>query len=256
MKNGRQITVGAVVAVLLLAAPWAQGDLAISFNRADTRVFMAPTDLAGAPGVRVDNWNNYSAGSTTLTGSNLVYNTGATVGGDFEVVTSGPAGSTADNLSINDRRMYTSGHLIMADLATLTVTFNNIPFDEYDLYFYVTGQTQAGKVRGGSIQLTDGPIYYFQGSGAASDDGTGYVEMTTTSIPASPVLGDIAFGNFISYKGLTSSSATVTTTAYLWSDYARAQVYGYQIVQVPEPGTIGLAVAGLLLALGVRRARR
>jgi hypothetical protein len=132
------------------------------------------------------------------------------------------------------------------------VTFNNVPFAEYDLYFYVMGQ--AASFRGGSIELEGGPIYYFRGGTAPNDDGTGYVELTTTTIGEPPVKQEVNEGNFISFRGLTSSNATVTTTAHLWGDNARAQVYGFQVVQVPEPAVSGMmALAGVLLWARRRR---
>lgn len=226
------------------ARGWAQRIISINVDESNGRVVMT-NDVAGAPGVRVGHWNNYRAGNRTLpadvefpVAGALVDSNGDEVSG-FEVVVSGPQGWTSDDLSINDRRLYRGSHNINANSpttqASMTVTFNNIPFRLYDLYVYAQGQTVSGdNFRGGSVQLGAGPIYYTQGASSPADDGTGYVIMTTTSIPDPPVESDIAFGNYIAFEDLTGDSQVLTLISYLWTDYARLQLYGFQVVEVPS----------------------
>ncbi len=253
-----------VLAIIAMAVFAQASIISVNVNEASSRVPMASTDLAGAPGVRVANWNNFNAGTRTLptsvtspTSGAFVYDDGSVVGGSFQITTAGPGGYANTNTLINDSRMY-SGYFDLREPSPLTITMTDIPYAQYNLYIYAQGQNATGaNFRGGSVELTGGQIYYFQGSASPANDGTGYVEMTTTSIPAVPAKTDIAFGNFISYEGLTATSATVTVRTYKWTgDIDRTQVYGIQIEQIPEPATLGLAVmTGFALLWRRRRAR-
>ena len=227
----------------------------ISINKDEQsgRVPMSPDDLAGAPGVRVSNWNNYQSATATLNGTDLVYDDGTTVGGTFQVTTDGHphwAGPTDD---INDPLMYTGAHALMSDVSqggTLSITFTDVPFPLYDIYVYAMGQ--SANIRGGAITLVGGETFYTTGSSTPADDGSGYIAMTTTSF-TDP--GDIETGNYIAYKGL-SGDQEIEATCYLWGDHPRFQVYGYQIVEVPEPQTLALfALAGAVACRRRRRAR-
>jgi hypothetical protein len=256
-----------VVACLLGFASTSQAAriISINANEASNRVPMAATDLAGAPGVRVGNWNNYASGGKTLPGQvtsptsgTLIYSDGTAVPASFQVTTSGEPGYVGTNTLVNDRRMYSGAHHINSNSgsASMTVTFSDIPFTAYDLYIYAQGQNVSGSnFRGGSVELGS-EIFYTQGGASPQDDGSGYVPMTTTSIPTSPVESDIAFGNYAVFDDLSGSSQTVTLTSYLWTDYARLQLYGYQIVEqvsdtqpIPEPTVLGVLGLGALALL-------
>ncbi|MFW6153761.1 MAG: PEP-CTERM sorting domain-containing protein [Planctomycetota bacterium] len=252
-----------LVAVMALAGTATAGIISINVNEANGRVPMGPNDVAGAaPEIRVGNWNNYECGTVSLpaeidspVAGAFVDDGGTPVGGDVAIEVAGPGGWVGATSATNDRLMYTGAHMLMADGGTVTYTLTDIPFALYDLYVYAQGQSVSGaNFRGGSVELDGGPVYYTQGGNSPDESGDGYVPMTTTSIPASPVEDDIAFGNYAVFGGLTGADQTLTATSYLWTDHARMQVYGLQIVEVPEPATLGLLALGGLAVLKRRRA--
>lgn len=242
--------------------------ISINADEGGSRATMSPTDLAGAPGVRVGNWNNFVGGNRSLPANiqspnagNFVYNDGTVVGGSFAVSVTGATGFS-NPTAINDAMLYSGFMQNNTDGAQTIFTLTDIPFAQYDIYVYAQGQTVAGaNFRGGSVAISESSTTYFtQGGVSPANDGTGYVAMTTTSIPVTPVESDIVFGNYAVYQGLTDTNQTITTTGYLWTDHARQQVYGIQIVEVeavPEPGTLGLVgISGLIVGLGFLKRRR
>jgi len=262
--------VAAAVLSLTLSADAAR-IISVNVNEAGTdgdnpplsRTEMSASDLAGAPGVRVANWNNYKSGSSNLpaeitspNAGTFIYSDGTPVGGTFAMTANAGSGFANTNSLINDPRMFSGSHGINSNTgnATGTFTFTDIPFAQYDIYVYAQGQNVAGaNFRGGSVQLVGGQIYYQQGSGSPADDGTGYVHMSTTSVDGDPEESEIAFGNYVAYTGLTGSSQTVDVVGYLWTDFARFNVAGFQIVEVPEPASIALFGFGGLVLLRRRR---
>ncbi len=252
------------VSSVLLLSQTAPAGLIISFSADDpsNRASMLPGDVAGANvDVRVGNWNNFKSGNRTLptditspNAGNIVYNDGTVVGGSFGVTVTGSAGYS-NPTAVNDAMLYSGYMQNNSDGATSVFTLTDIPFAEYDVYVYAQGQ--SANVRGGTVSISESATtYYAVGGSSPADDGSGYVAMSTTTLPGDK--STIAFGNYALYQGLSSSSQTITTTAYLWGDHARFQTYGFQIVEVvPEPGTFGLvAVGGMVLALGMMKRRK
>lgn len=243
-----------VVLSLGVIAPPVHAANIISFNVADSRITMATTDLAGASGVRVGNWNNFSQpnGTATLLGANLKYEDGTTVGGLFVATSNGNnISSQVDNGTINDARMY-SGNADMQDTGLVTISLSDIPFSLYDIYIYARGTTST---RGGSISLTGGPTYYVKNGARANDDGSGYVLITSTSWTSGGA--DVSAGNYARFENLSGANQTITLeTLNMGAESPQRMSYaGFQIVQVPEPTSVALLLAGTGL-LCLRRRRR
>jgi hypothetical protein len=256
---GRFMAVSALLVLVAVAAP-AQAALVISINvnEASGRAPMSADDLAGAPGARVANWNNFNAGNATLPGSiaspiagSFVYNDGTVVGGSFAVSVTAPGGWVAATDKVNDALMYHASSGIQTDGGQVKFDFTGIPFAQYDIYVYAMGQPT--NVRGGSVEVVDGDIFYVRGGTAPADDGSGYVLMTTTVIPE--VKSEIGVANYARFENLSGSSQTVIATAHLWGDHARMQVYGIQIVEIPEPATAALLGLGSVVMIIRRRSR-
>lgn len=243
----------------LATSPLRAGTI-ISFNPYfNTSGVMATTDLAGAPGVRAANWNNFTSTNMTLDAAdNVRYNDGTLVGGAFSMEVNIPAThgnfSTRTGNTINDPQMFGTV-LDVYDTTATTATFTNIPFETYDIYVYMHND---GSSRIGGFTVGD-VTYYARGAGTASTnlpgtDGSGYVLSTDTTITnGSDTSVDQA--NYVRFSNLTGSSQILSLFAADGSTGTeRNKVAGFQIVQTPEPGRAFLLVAGVI-ALAFRRQR-
>lgn len=238
----------AVAAAAVLGVAASAEAAAISFKFTNTGSGMASTDLAGVSGARVGNWNNVGiAGSgTAVTLSTVVDSGGSTVSGTSMTFTPPGAGALpASASSTNDARLFSNFFDQFGGTAS-QVQVTNIPYAQYDVIFYRFGTETNAATRGG--QFTIGTENRFVRGGLANpvDTGTGYVESTATTNSGNTTQQ----GNYVRFSGLTSSTLNASFTGVNMGDAVlRNKVVGFQIVEVPEPGTIGvagLAAAGLL----------
>jgi hypothetical protein len=98
-----------------------------------TPTAMSPTDLAGVPGSRVDNWNMIS--STSYSSSSVVDSFGATVSGlnvSLSAAGSGLYAMVPNSASANDYTMFNN---VMDISSSATVSLTSIPYAAYDLIF-------------------------------------------------------------------------------------------------------------------------
>ncbi len=223
-------------AVCLPPAAVAQRIISVNVNEGNGRVPMSELDLAGAPGVRTNNWNNFPAGNNrTILGEDLVFADGTTVGAPFSIVVAGPPAWTAESTDVNDRLMYRGCYQIQSDEGTVTITFEDIPFKYYQIYVYISGQRN----RGGSVQLEGDQIYYIRGDVFPDEDGEGYLHATTISVdPENPAA--VNNGNYVMYDQLEGKTQTVTCTAYkelYQTDHARFNLFGFQIIELEDDRT-------------------
>jgi PKD repeat protein len=198
---------------------------------------MLSISLAGAPGVRVDNWNNIQASTgTNRTGSTLVYDDGTTVGGAFKIAYTSPrAGGQAANTLLNDALMF-SGYDQVWNNQTNKVVLTDIPFANYDIYIYADAANANG---GGRISMEGQQDYWVKTLAAmlintTNNTGAGYKQITYTT-QESAVSGPGGSGNYVLYSGLSGSSQTFTTAAmYMGNANHRLALAGFQIVQIAE----------------------
>jgi PKD repeat protein len=230
-------------------------------NQPVSRNPMLTSSLAGAPGVRTNNWNNIKSIAFTSQVSSLVYDTGATVGGAFKITFTTPrSGSQPTNALSNlgnDALMY-SGYNQVWNNQTNQVVLTDIPFSSYDIYIYAdTARLNCG----GVISMTGQQDYWVKTLGTqlmTTNTGAGYKQITNTT-QASAISGPGGSGNYVKYSNLSGSSQTFTLAAKDMGDAAsqRLNLAGFQIVEiVPEPATTGLLGFGALVALVIRRLRR
>jgi hypothetical protein len=233
---------------------------------------MQSNDLAGAPGVRVANWNNYvnrDAAGSPVTGpilgdaETVIYDDGTAVGGGFQVaLTLGGGGSTFTDRNngafINDVEMF-NGVIDQRDLNVPTsVVVTNVPFATYDVYAYMfnDGAERAGKFAIG------GTSYYARGGlPNPANDGTGYV-LSSDTVPTGLGLPAVDQGNYVRFAGLTGSSFTLEAGTLIppgsTQTIGRNKWAGFQIVAVvPEPTSLVLIALGAgvsIATIGRRRA--
>ena len=130
-------------------------------------------------------------------------------------------------------------------VTTSFVTLSSIPYAQYDIYVYFSSDT-AGRTG----TLSDGTTTYdFSTAGPASVSGANAVFTQTTD---TGTLYPTA--NYAVFSGLTGSSQTITESPLVrdaWSGIA-----GFQIVAVPEPGTMALGALGLMALVAIHRRSR
>jgi hypothetical protein len=231
----------------------------MSFTLTNTTTGMAATDVAGAPGVRVGNYNNVQIGSGNQT-SNITLNTikddsGATVASASLTLTpsAGQNNGVAGNVGgTNDQALFSNFYDQFATPPS-TVTITNIPYASYDVYFYRNGTEANAATRAGQFTIGAQDRYVRGGLPDPTSTGTGYVLSNDTTNTG----GSITQGNYVVFTGLSGSSLTASFNGVNAGDTTlRNKVVGFQIVQTPEPASAGLVgLAGLGLLARRRRLR-
>lgn len=127
-----------------------------------------------------------------------------------------------------------------------SVSLNNIPYSQYNIYVYVSDDT-AGRV----ALVSNGSLTYdlsTMGSAAISGANASFIQSSDTS-------GANPGADYVVFTGLTGSAQTLTVTPGDQSpaDAAWVGFAAFQIVAVPEPGTLALAAIGGIMALVLGR---
>lgn len=239
--GGAQV-MGVVGMISMLVSTAAVADSIISVNwSGDTRADMGATEVAGAPGVRVSNWNTILKDEGVLV--NPIYADGTTATGvtiapsDTGFINRGNSPSAGDEKLFNGVKDVTGSY---------SIGVTGLTFAVYDVYVYQRGESEN---RGGGFTIGS-TTYYARGLAANPTDDTGYVLSTDEDISGGTVADQMAQGNYVKFSGLTGSDFTLNVQAY-GDDITRSKIAGLQIVAVPEPATlglVGLAGLGLLFA--------
>lgn len=225
----RQVCYFMVLATAALMAAALNADT-ISINLAGTDGnVMTSEDLAGAPDVRVGNWNNYAA-VPLGDDEEVLYDDGRVVGGDFQVVVTLNGGSAFSDRSHpagnyqNDPQMFRNviderG----GDTNPSRSVVTNIPFETYDVYVYLLGD--LGGMRIGET------TYYLRSAARPDSNGNGYVQ--ATSEVRGTASTDFEEGNYVVFEGVQGDSFTLETFGIRPSDgtIARLKWSGFQIVE-------------------------
>jgi hypothetical protein len=253
-----------LIGIGIIAVASAAADAAIiSVSVTSSNANMAASDSAGAPGVRVDDWNNLGGFSFQNDAANNVLSnikndpgTATTLGVAF---TRTPTNAgfesfqpTASSALTNDARMF-AGHL--DSNRDLVIDLKQIPYAQYDVYVYlVSGSTRR------SSSVTDGTTTYDvrQASNNPSSDGTGYLRSTDTTArdESTETLwnGSIGQANYVRFENLATASRTITVkTGKAWDNVQRDPIAGFQIVEVPEPAALSVLGMGALTLVRRRR---
>jgi len=126
-----------------------------------------------------------------------------------------------------------------------TITLSSIPYSRYNLYVYLSSDV-AGRI--GTV--SDGNTTYdFASVGPSETSGANALFTQTTDTTALYPGADYAV-----FTGETASSLTITCDALGGND-AWLGIAGFQVVAVPEPGTLALAALGGVGMMMFRRRR-
>jgi hypothetical protein len=242
------------VSALLLIIPTAVQAAIISFDFTYGTSGMAATDQAGAPGVRAANYNNVgiTSTSTAVSLTTVKDNSGSTLSGVTMTFTPGSSTVTPGAASgTNDTNLFSNFYdEFGAPAAQVQVT--NIPFAQYDVYFYRNGVESNAATREG--QFTIGAQNRFVRGGLANPDssGNGYVRSNDTTDSG----GSTTQGNYVVFSGLSGSTLNASFVGTNAGDTTlRNKVVGFQIVEVPEPSIAGLIFTAAAAFLVRRRQR-
>jgi len=232
--------------------------------RAANSKLMSTTDLAGAAGVRVGNWNSFvgpaGGGQTVALNTPVVDGSGAAVTSLSATLTSGSTGSTFDlngGLSTgNDAKLFNSV-LDQFDGAASQLTIKGIPYSSYDFYVYVWGDEGSAGANDRGGKVTVGQTTYYIRTGTATrvttDDGTGYVQSSDTNASYGPTT---QLGNYVRFAGLSGDLSASFVALNMGTSVQRLKVAGFQIVAaspVPAVTTAPATPTGVATLAGNRQ---
>jgi hypothetical protein len=263
-------------AVLLIATPAARaaGPVSVKLNAATAG---AGTVGAAVVGSATDTWNRYtganSGGTVNLVdASNLPTGLTATY-----TATASYNGNTAQGATPDDNLFKRYAYNLTQTLsnANSVVIGGLTPGQSYDVYLYPGYDTRAGQtnVAAGNTRVTQfsvigavttGPLYITNPGGSTTAMPTSPVSTYQSSFGAPADTSAAAtgstsnYGNYLLVSGVTPSDTnqiTLQFAAYAHGTASEGDFAGFQIVAVPEPGTVGLFALGGSLAFLVRRRR-
>jgi PKD repeat protein len=206
---------------------------------------MSAGSLAGAPGVRTNNWNTIKAASGTNSfTSGLKYSDGIAVAAPFKITYAGYQSSIAALGLTNDKLMFGAfaQDRESAGYYPMHVTLTNIPFAKYDIYIYADTSYQNG---GGKISMVGQQDYWVKTAGQQIINATGstYIQITnTTQASASNqvITTTTGTGNYVKYSNLTGTvqDFTVDALSVYGLPTQRLNLAGFQIVQIAETAPV------------------
>jgi hypothetical protein len=233
-----------ILALTIIAAGiTAQAQNIISWNENNGGNVPAPSGLAGV--AAAINWNN------SIGGMALVDNSGAASGVSFTIagswgawgiapISAGPDGDGTYNRTLLDGYANTS-----SGIGPEVFTITGISYSSYNLYVYFSSDTanRTGTIADGNSGIT----YDFSTIGQPAISGANAVFTQTTD-----TVGGNPTADYAVFSDITGSSDTLTLNVPNGGGIA-----GFQIVAVPEPGTLALAgLGGFALLAWKRRATK
>jgi hypothetical protein len=220
--------------ILSLAIPLNAAVISVNLLGADNNS-MSSAHLAGAPGVRVGNWNNYHSSGPLGDEEDVFYDNGCVVGGGFRVtITLGGGGTIFSDRNHpagdfqNDPQMFRNVIDERGGQNSPSATVvTGIPFDVYDVYVYMRDD---GANRIGGFRIGQTTYYARGGMGNPDNTGAGYVLSSNAAYGSTTA--DFGQGNYVVFRGLRGNSFTLETFGVSVSgvDIARNKWTGFQIV--------------------------
>lgn len=202
--------------------------------------FLDPEEVAGAPGVRVANWNNIQtrddAGNPLFDGvlgdnETVRFDDGSSVAGGLTITPSTINFSDRTNGSFtNDREMYNG--VKDAFGGNFSVVVSNVPFAVFDVYCYMFDD---GSGRIGTFTIGETTYYCRGGVGIPNSEGVGYVISVDTESDGATLAAHDQ-GNYVKFSGLSGDFTLVADAIGLEGNLPRNKFSGFQIVE-PAAGT-------------------
>ena len=237
-----------VVALTLSAGMAVQGQGVISWNFDAYGTIDGASAFAGV--VLSPNWNDTYVidGNSGAAENNLINNAGTatSLSASFSdnsqygyAIQFSDPGLDADGS--NNRRLL-NGYLNNGAGGSVTISLTGISYQYYDLYVYLSSDT-AGRV--GTVSA-GGTTYDFTTLGPSEISGANAAFTQTLDTTGANPSADYAVFSFLS-----GSSQSIVSTIPSYGGIA-----GFQIVAVPEPGSLAMAALGGVGMLWFRRGRK
>ncbi len=199
---------------------------------------------AGVSEVAQSNWNSMVSGQSTATSiTDLQDDSGTVIAGTSVSISGGTYYSAGGTFPVGsgDQALAISTYLSVFG-GTPSATITGIPYAQYDVYVYGMNDNPPATNRHTSIY--DGTTY---SSFLATNDEDEWILATGTwDGTGSPPVEDVA--TYALFTGNTSSTLMLS-----WTSAGNSGVNGIQIVEVPEPASLGLLAAGGLTIFARRR---
>lgn len=230
-------SIAPLLAAVSLAVAGSAHAASISFNLADTDSSSAGalTFITGFP-YGVESSSNWTQGEANT--SNLIDDSGAATTLDFAMA----AFTLSTGGDIPNFTTFRYGDSHFPGAASDSWSLSEIPYAQYKIIVYATGSATLVQ---GDISVGGTTYYYAQNRGNVA-----FTEITDTSAAGTPVFGNYAvFGS--DTTPLTGANQTISWSAT--GQAGAAILTGFQVVQVPEPGSLALLGLGGLLITRRRR---
>ncbi len=258
MNTTRAAIVAATAALLSSTQVWGAA-ISVTFNANRT---LAPTDLTGAE-MEVGNWNNILVtGGQNGTWSSLVDSGGSATTAsittaDWNTIVSMSTDGNAFT------KLYEAGIAVQGDVpvnVNSTITLTDIPYAEYDVYIYYTHFPIGSDTLQTWTESQGNTTLYGTNNKGHGHDWNDFVQYQTAdrATAVTQATGsEEGGGNWLKFTGLTASTLTLTSSDENSPDitgFKQRGIAGLQIVQIPEPSSLGLlGLAGCLLFIRRRR---
>jgi len=237
-----------VVALSLSAGIAAQGQSVISWNFDGYGTINGANAFAGV--VLSPNWNDTYLidGNSGAAENNLINDAGTatSLSASFSdnsqygyAIQFSDPGLDADGS--NNRRLL-NGYLNNGGGGSVTISLTGISFQYYDLIVYLSSDT-AGRT--GTVSA-GGTTYDFTTMGPSEISGA-----NASFVQTADTLGANPSADYAVFSYLSGSSQSIVTTVPSYGGIA-----GFQIVAVPEPGSLALAAMGGMGMFLFRRGRK
>jgi hypothetical protein len=188
-----------------------------------------------------------------------VDNTGTSVAGASATTVLNQFGTPNGGSGTNDAHLF-SGFVDQQTTGASTLSVTGIPYAQYSVYVYMRNDISSASPnfnRTGKISV-DGVAHFLRGPGGAdpsfNDPSAGGGYTVSNDLTQTTAAGTTE-GDYTLFTGLSGNLSVAFDVGLAGDGTPRDKFSGLQIVQTPEPASLGLLSLGGLALLRRRRSR-